>query len=377
MPTEKYASATEIFGYCQLLGQHFGLYEHALFQTEVESLTWDDDAHRWDLATKRGDRIRTQFFVSAGGLMHKAKLPGIDGIDRFAGKAFHTTRWDYDYTGGSPTEPMDHLADKVVGHHRHRRDLGAGRAAAGPVGQGGLRLPAHALGGRRAGPAADRRDLVPLAPAGVAGRAHPQLHPGGHRPASPTATWSADGWGQALGEDTQREPGLGGGAGRARGHRLRGHGGLPATDRRGHRGPRDRREAQALVRQALQAHLLPRRLPRDVQRAERAPGRHRRPWGAGDVRRRAGRRRHRVPARPAGVRVGVRDHDRPRRPPRVRPGRPRRGAAERALARRHPLAARRADRRVPELLRRQLHPGRLRPELRPLPVGVDGPHQPG
>jgi cation diffusion facilitator CzcD-associated flavoprotein CzcO len=115
MPTEKYASATEIFEYCRLLARHFGLYEHALFQTEVESLSWDDDAHRWDLVTTRGDRIRTRFFVSAGGLMHKAKLPGIDGIERFAGKAFHTTRWDYDYTGGSPTEPMDRLADKVVG----------------------------------------------------------------------------------------------------------------------------------------------------------------------------------------------------------------------------------------------------------------------
>ncbi len=115
MPTEKYASASEIFGYAQLLGRHFGLYEHALFQTEVESLTWDDEAARWELTTQRGDRIHTRFFVSAGGLMHKAKLPGIDGIDRFQGTAFHTTRWDYGYTGGSPTEPMDRLADKVVG----------------------------------------------------------------------------------------------------------------------------------------------------------------------------------------------------------------------------------------------------------------------
>ncbi len=115
MPTEKYASAAEIFGYAQMLGRHFGLYEHALFQTEIESLTWDDAAHRWDVVTKRGDHIRTQFFVSAGGLMHKAKLPGIDGIERFEGTAFHTTRWDYEYTGGSPTEPMDRLADKVVG----------------------------------------------------------------------------------------------------------------------------------------------------------------------------------------------------------------------------------------------------------------------
>ena len=115
MPTERYASASEIFAYCQLLGRHFGLYEHALFQTEIESLKWDDDAMRWDLVSKRGDQIRTQFFIAAGGLMHKAKLPGIEGIELFEGKAFHTTRWDYDYTGGSPTESMDHLRDKVVG----------------------------------------------------------------------------------------------------------------------------------------------------------------------------------------------------------------------------------------------------------------------
>ena len=115
MPTERYASASEIFAYCQLLGRHFGLYEHALFQTEIESLKWDDDARRWDLVSKRGDQIRTQFFIAAGGLMHKAKLPGIEGIELFEGKAFHTTRWDYNYTGGSPTESMDHLRDKVVG----------------------------------------------------------------------------------------------------------------------------------------------------------------------------------------------------------------------------------------------------------------------
>ncbi|MEI2653072.1 MAG: NAD(P)/FAD-dependent oxidoreductase [Microthrixaceae bacterium] len=116
MPTKKYASASEIFGYAQLLGRNYGMYDHALFQTEVESYAvWDDDAHRWHITTQRGDKIRTQFFVTAGGVMHKAKLPGIPGIRDFTGNAFHTTRWDYEYTGGGPTEPMDQLADKVVG----------------------------------------------------------------------------------------------------------------------------------------------------------------------------------------------------------------------------------------------------------------------
>jgi len=205
MPTEKYASATEIFGYCQLLGRHFGLYEHALFQTEVESLVWDDDAHRWDLATRRGDRIRTQFFVSAGGLMHKAKLPGIDGIDRFAGKAFHTTRWDYAYTGGSPTTPMDHLADKVVGI------IGTGATSVQIVPQLARsakevyvfqRTPS-AVGVRGQQPI-DEEWFRSLPPGWQAERTRNFTEVVTGR--RPDRDLVADGWGQALCEDTQREP---------------------------------------------------------------------------------------------------------------------------------------------------------------------------
>jgi len=205
MPTEKYASASEIFGYCQLLGRHFGLYDHALFQTEVDSVTWDDDAHRWDLVTQRGDRIRTQFFVSAGGLMHKAKLPGIDGIDRFAGKAFHTTRWDYEYTGGSPIEPMDRLADKVVGI------IGTGSTAIQVVPQ--LARSAKEVYVFQRTPSAvgvrnqqkiDEDWFRSLPPGWQAERTvnFTQVVSG----AKPDRDLVGDGWGQVLGENTQRQP---------------------------------------------------------------------------------------------------------------------------------------------------------------------------
>jgi cation diffusion facilitator CzcD-associated flavoprotein CzcO len=205
MPTEKYASASEIFGYCQRLGRHFGLYEHALFQTEVDSLTWDDDAHRWDLVTGRGDRIRTQFFISAGGLMHKAKLPGIDGIDQFQGKAFHTTRWDYEYTGGSPTEPMDRLADKRVGI------IGTGATAVQVVPQLARaakevyvfqRTPS-AVGVRGQQPI-DEEWFRSLPPGWQAERTRnfTEVVTGN----KPDRDLVGDGWGQVLREDTQREP---------------------------------------------------------------------------------------------------------------------------------------------------------------------------
>jgi len=115
IPTERYASATEIFEYCKLLARTFDLYPRALFQTDVTGADWDETARRWHVTTSRGDRISSRFVVLAGGILHKAKLPGIPGIEQFAGKAFHTSRWDYGYTGGSPTGPMDKLADKRVG----------------------------------------------------------------------------------------------------------------------------------------------------------------------------------------------------------------------------------------------------------------------
>ena len=114
MPTRKYAHASEIFEYCQLLGRTFEMYPKALFQTECTGMVWDASTNRWMVTTSRDDRISARFVVIAGGVLHKAKLPGIPGIETFKGHAFHTSRWDYRYTGGAPEEPMDKLHDKNV-----------------------------------------------------------------------------------------------------------------------------------------------------------------------------------------------------------------------------------------------------------------------
>jgi len=67
------------------------------------------------VTTSRQDNLRAKFIVIAGGVLHKAKLPGIPGIETFQGRAFHTSRWDYSYTGGSSQGLMEKLADKRVG----------------------------------------------------------------------------------------------------------------------------------------------------------------------------------------------------------------------------------------------------------------------
>jgi cation diffusion facilitator CzcD-associated flavoprotein CzcO len=115
VPTEKYARAPEILEHSRNLARHFGLYERALLQTEVTDLRWDEAARRWTVATDRGDRLRARFVVMANGPLHRPKLPGIPGVETFRGHAFHTSRWDYAYTGGSSAGNLDGLHDKVVG----------------------------------------------------------------------------------------------------------------------------------------------------------------------------------------------------------------------------------------------------------------------
>ncbi|HYD09482.1 MAG TPA: NAD(P)/FAD-dependent oxidoreductase, partial [Acidimicrobiales bacterium] len=114
MPSEKYAHAPEILEHCQRIAKQYDLYDKALFHTEVTALTWDDERSVWVIETNRGDRFTAQFLGMGTGPLHVPKLPGIPGIESFEGHSFHTSRWDYDYTGGSPTEPMDRLGDKRV-----------------------------------------------------------------------------------------------------------------------------------------------------------------------------------------------------------------------------------------------------------------------
>ena len=116
MPTEKYAHAPEIREHCRRIGSQYGLYENALFHTEVIGLDWDEARAAWTIRTTRGDRFTARFVGLGIGPLHVPKLPGIPGLDSFGGHSFHTSRWDYDYTGGDPSgAPMTMLADKHIG----------------------------------------------------------------------------------------------------------------------------------------------------------------------------------------------------------------------------------------------------------------------
>jgi cyclohexanone monooxygenase len=114
MPKEKYSFAPEIYEHSQRIAKHYNLYENACFQTRVTELRWDEAAARWIVSTDRNDAMRARFVVMATGPLNRPKLPAIPGITDFEGHTFHTSRWDYEYTGGSHAGGLSKLADKRV-----------------------------------------------------------------------------------------------------------------------------------------------------------------------------------------------------------------------------------------------------------------------
>jgi len=77
-------------------------------------MEWDEASARWIVTTNRGDSLRARFVAMANGPLNRPKLPGIPGIADFKRHTFHTSRWDYEYTGGGPDGNLDRLRDKRV-----------------------------------------------------------------------------------------------------------------------------------------------------------------------------------------------------------------------------------------------------------------------
>lgn len=114
LPARKYATAPEIWEHTKKIARKYELYRDALFQTGVTDAAWDDENKTYTIRTTRGDVITARYLITATGSLSEPKLPGIPGLHEFRGKMLHTSRWDYDYTGGDETGGLSKLADKRV-----------------------------------------------------------------------------------------------------------------------------------------------------------------------------------------------------------------------------------------------------------------------
>ena len=114
IPKRKYTDAAETLDYFKILSDKFSLKENALFQTEVNEVKWISDEKLWFSKTNRQDSIKARYVIHANGFLNRPKLPAMKGINDYQGHTFHTSRWDYAYTGGNSNGNLNNLRDKKV-----------------------------------------------------------------------------------------------------------------------------------------------------------------------------------------------------------------------------------------------------------------------
>ncbi|MFI8977501.1 flavin-containing monooxygenase [Nocardia asteroides] len=156
----RYPGQESILNYMREAAQRSGVLAHVRTNTGVESAVYDEADRTWTLVTTGGERIRTEAVVWAVGQLHRPTVPQIAGADEFAGRAFHSARWDpsTDRTGhiavvgtGSSAAQMvpalaEHAASVTVYQRTPAWVLPKPTASFGPLTSAALRVPgAHRL----------------------------------------------------------------------------------------------------------------------------------------------------------------------------------------------------------------------------------------
>ncbi|MEO6470868.1 MAG: NAD(P)/FAD-dependent oxidoreductase, partial [Aeromicrobium sp.] len=101
-----YAPGAELKAYSDHVADKYGLRELMRFNSVVEGARWDEDNEHWivNVATAtshQAESITAKYLLAATGFLSQPRMPDIPGIETFAGKVIHTTKWDdsYDLAG--------------------------------------------------------------------------------------------------------------------------------------------------------------------------------------------------------------------------------------------------------------------------------------
>ena len=90
--TRTFARQAEIRSYLEDVADHYRLRDRIRFGAQVTGAEWDGAA--WDVTLGDGSTLRARYLVLGTGALHEPAVPEIEGIERFAGRAFHSAQWD-------------------------------------------------------------------------------------------------------------------------------------------------------------------------------------------------------------------------------------------------------------------------------------------
>ena len=94
--TRRFSPQPEIQAYLRRCAERFGVLPHVRFHHEVLYARWDEGARRWRIETTRGV-LTSDALVMAQGALSEPATPDVRGLATFAGRVFHSARWDHDY----------------------------------------------------------------------------------------------------------------------------------------------------------------------------------------------------------------------------------------------------------------------------------------
>ena len=91
--TRTFARQPEIRAYLEATADRYRLRDRIRFGVHVVGAEWDGTA--WDVRTSDGETLRARFVLFGTGALHDPAVPDLEGLDRFAGPAFHSAQWDH------------------------------------------------------------------------------------------------------------------------------------------------------------------------------------------------------------------------------------------------------------------------------------------
>jgi cation diffusion facilitator CzcD-associated flavoprotein CzcO len=92
-----FSTGTEIKQYADTVADKYDVRRHIRFNTVVEGARWDEEAKIWRVTLAGGETLSTRYLITATGFLSQPAVPDIAGINDFAGKVIHTTKWDDNY----------------------------------------------------------------------------------------------------------------------------------------------------------------------------------------------------------------------------------------------------------------------------------------
>ena len=99
---ERFAPQPEILAYAQHVAERFELRRDIQFGCSVSAARYDEATALWEIATDKGERLRSRFCIMATGCLSAARVPDLPGLESFSGTTYHTGQWPHegvDFTG--------------------------------------------------------------------------------------------------------------------------------------------------------------------------------------------------------------------------------------------------------------------------------------